>query len=74
MGSREVGAKRDQGARQRRMLGVEFVFALIHQLHAGGQVLGFIPGMTKHPPRTGSEQAGNNNEKDESGADQAPNG
>ncbi len=68
------GPERNQGARQRRMLGVEFVLAPVQQLHAGGQVLGFVPGMTKHPPRTGGEQTGNDNEKDESGADQAPNG
>ena len=63
-----------QDARKRRMLGVKLVLASVEQLHAGGQVLGFVPGVTEHPPGAGGEQTGDQNEKNETCADQAPNG
>ena len=66
--------ERDERARQRRMLSVVFVLSLVHQLHARSQVLRLIPGMPEHAPGAGGEQGGDENEKDEPGADQAPKG
>lgn len=74
MGTGEARSESDQLARQRRMLSVEFVLAPVQELHARGQVLGFVPGMAEYPPRTGGEQTGKEDEEYESGADQAPNG
>jgi len=63
VGTGEVRSESNHRARQRRMLSVEFVFAPVQELHARGQVLGFVPGMAENPPGTGGKQTGNENEE-----------